>query len=190
MLRNTSNKQLNIYSTLYQNIPEKHILKSINSAISFEFVNKLLEDRYCKNFGRPAKEPELMIKLLMLQHLYNLSDERVIEATQTDLAFMWFIGINPDDPLPHPSLLSKFRTMRLKDLSLDEILTEVVRQCVARGIINEENGWSIDTTHVHANTTKKTPERLMKHLAKRIFKAKRRGDGSRPLKKCLFLPII
>ena len=57
MLKDTSNKQLNIYSTLYRNIPEKHILKSINSAISFDFVNKLLEDRYCKNFGRPAKEP-------------------------------------------------------------------------------------------------------------------------------------
>ena len=130
-----------------------------------------MSTNYWKNFGRPAKEPELMIKLLMLQHLYNLSDERVIETTQTDLAFMWFIGINPDDPLPHPSLLSKFRTMRLKDLSLDEILTEVVKQCVEKGIINEENGWSIDTTHVHANTTKKTPERIMKQLAKRIFKA-------------------
>ena len=180
MLRNNGNKQLNFYSTLYQNIPKNHILKSINSAISFEFVNKLLEDRYCKNFGRPAKEPELMIKLLMLQHLYNLSDERVILATQTDLAFMWFIGINPDDTLPHHSLLSKFRTMRLQGLALDDILSEVIRQCVEKQIINAENGWSIDTTHVHANTVKKTPERIMKHLAKKIFKAMCRDDYDIP----------
>jgi len=29
MLKNTGNKQLNIYSTLYQNIPKNHILRSI-----------------------------------------------------------------------------------------------------------------------------------------------------------------
>lgn len=163
-------KQFNFYSSLYHRIPENHILKLINSVISLEFVNKLLENSYCKGFGRPAKEPEMMFRILLLQYLYNLSDERIIEELQVNLAYMWFIGINPDDELPHPSLLAKFRTLRLKDVSLDEIIIEIVKQCIHRGIIKEENGIAIDTTHIEANTTKKVPERIMKHLAKKIFR--------------------
>jgi len=163
-------KQSNFYSVLYHRIPENHILNLINSAISFNFVNKLLEGSYCRGFGRPAKEPEMMLRILLIQYLYNLSDERVMEELQVNLAYMWFIGINPDDELPHPSLLAKFRTLRLKDVSLDEIIIEIVRQCVERGIIKEENGIAIDTTHIEANTTKLVPERIMKHLAKKIFR--------------------
>ena len=50
--------QLNFLSVLYNKIPEKHILKRINSAISLSFINELLKDSYCSNFGRPAKEPD------------------------------------------------------------------------------------------------------------------------------------
>ena len=170
MLR-TGPKQLSLYTILYDKIPENHILKSINSAVDFSFINKLLEDSYCKYYGRPAKEPEMMAKLLILQYLYNYSDERVIKETQVNLAYMWFIGINPEDDLPNPSLLAKFRTKRLKETSLDDIIKEVVRQCVERGIIKSSNGIAIDTTHIEANTIKKVPERIMKHLAKNIFKA-------------------
>ena len=173
-------KQLNFYSSLYHKIPENHILKLINSAISLNFVNQLLENSYCKSFGRPAKEPEMMLRILLLQYLYNLSDERVIEELQVNLAYMWFIGINPDDELPHPSLLTKFRTLRLKDISLDDIITEITRQCIDRGIINSENGIAIDTTHIEANTVKKVPERIMKHLAKKIFKEAKITDYEIP----------
>lgn len=173
-------KQLNFYSLLYNRIPENHILKIINSAISFDFVNKLLENSYCKNFGRPAKEPELMLRILMLQYLYHLSDERVMQELEVNLAYMWFIGINPDAPLPHTSLLAKFRTMRLKDVTLDYIIEEVVRQCIKKGIIKSDNGIAVDTTHIEANTVKKVPERIMKHLAKKIFKAMSKTDFEIP----------
>ena len=111
--------QLNFSSLLYNKIPKNHILKQINSAISLNFINNLLKDSYCKGFGRPAKEPEMMMRILILQKLYNLSDERIIEELSVNLAYMWFIGINPDDNVPHSSLLSKFRTTRLKDIDLD-----------------------------------------------------------------------
>lgn len=168
MLRQ-SNKQMSLHSLLYNKIPENHILKVIISVVDFRFINTLLKDSYCKNFGRPAKEPELMCKLLFLQHLCNLSDERVIEEANLNLAYMYFLGINPEDELPDKSLLSKFRTLRLQEASLDDIITEIVRQCVEKGII-KGTSVSIDATHIEANTIKKTPERLMKHLARKIIK--------------------
>lgn len=162
-------KQLSFHALLYNKIPENHILKRIDSVVDFSFINELLENSYCKEFGRPAKEPEMMCKLLFLQHIYNLSDERVIEEASLNLAYMYFIGVNPEDSLPDKSLLSKFRTQRLQESTLDEIIIEIVRQCVEKGII-EGKSVSIDATHIEANTIKKTPERLMKHLARKIIK--------------------
>ena len=65
MLRENKERQDSFYSTLYEKIPESHILKQIDKAVDFSFINDLLESNYCKNFGRPAKEPEMMIKLLL-----------------------------------------------------------------------------------------------------------------------------
>ncbi len=129
------NMQLSFYSLLYFKIPENHTLKLIKDAVDFSFINKLLEESYCKYYGRPAKEPELMIKLLVLQYLYNLSDVRVIEDASLNLAYMYFLDINPEEELPHPSLLAKFRVHKLQDVTLDEIIIEIVNQCVKKGII-------------------------------------------------------
>lgn len=174
-----SEKQLSFYSVLYDRIPENHLLKRIDAAIDFGFINDLLADSYCRDFGRPAKEPEMMAKLLFLEYLYGLSDEKVIEVGGYNLAFLWFLGLNPEDALPDPSLLAKFRTQRLKEAYLDDILTEIVRKCVEKGIISG-NALTVDTTHTLANSTKKVPERMMKHMAKRIFKGLEEDCGFLP----------
>lgn len=172
-------KQLSFYSEIYNKIPDEHILKLIDQAVDFSFVNELLADSYCKNNGRPAKEPEMLMKLLFLQYLLNLSDVRVIQESTFNIVYLWFLGLNPEDKLPDASLLAKFRTQRLKEFSLDDIITEIVRQCVANGLIKGD-GISIDTTHIEANTIKKIPERIMKHLVKKIYKSFEVDGGTIP----------
>lgn len=180
MLLENQSKQLSFYSSLYEKIPENHFLKKVDRAVDFSFINSLLEKSYCKHFGRPAKEPEMMLKLLFLQYLYNLSDVKVIEEASYNLAFLWFLGLNPEDSLPEASLLAKFRTLRMKDITLDEVNSEIVRQCVVNGMI-KGSGLTVDTTHIEANCTKKVPERIMKHLAKRIFKGLEADNGTIPV---------
>lgn len=171
--------QLSLYSTLYDKIPEDHILKRINRAVDFSFINDLLKDSYCKDFGRPAKEPEMMMKLNLLEYLYGYSDVKVIEESTYNLAYLWFLGLNPEDKLPDPSLLAKFRTQRMKDVTLDEVMSEIVRQCVEKGLIQGKM-LTVDATHIEANCKKQVPERVMKHLAKRIFKGLEADNGEIP----------
>ncbi len=178
MLKNEP-KQLSVYTILYNRIPENHILKRINSVVDFSFINKIMKDFYCVYYGRPAKLPEMMCRLSILQYLYNLSDEQVISETELNLAYMWFVGINPEEDLPDPSLLSKFRRHRLGDTTLDDIIREVVRQCVEKGII-KGTGISVDATHTEANTVKKVPERIMKQLAKKILMNLEEEKGTIP----------
>ena len=122
MLRYDQPKQLSFYSGLYEKIPETHFLKQVDRAVDFSFVNEIMEERYCKDLGRPAKEPEMMMKLLFLQYIYSLSDVQVMERASFDLVFLWFLGLNPEDKLPHPSLLAKFRTKRMQEVTLDEVI--------------------------------------------------------------------
>ena len=75
MLKDTAQMvmELSPYQGLYEEIiPQDHILRRLKDNIDFSFVNPMLCKQYCENFGRPAKEPEMMFKLLFLKKLYRL----------------------------------------------------------------------------------------------------------------------
>ena len=178
MLRNTSYEQLDFFQTIeYHRIPKNHILLQIDSEISLSFVNDLLEDKYHKTFGRPAWNPEVMVRIGILQRMYNLSDEAVIDEIAVNRAYEYFCHLSPMQDLPHPSSLCKFRTMRLDGNTMDDIMTEIVRQMIEKGIIKSGSGIVVDSTHIHANTIRKLPERLMEHMAKNIFREEAERDG-------------
>ena len=178
MLRNTSCEQPDFLQYIeYHRIPKNHILLRIDSEISLSFVNDMLADKYNNAFGRPAWKPEVMVRIGILQKMYNFSDEAVIDEIAVNRALEYFCHLSPLDELPHPSTLCKFRKMRLDENILDDMMTEIVRQMVEKGIIKKEAGIVIDSTHIHANTIKKVPERLMEHMAKNIFREKAGKNG-------------
>lgn len=76
MLRDNSQLKLSLspYQGIYEVIiPANHLLRRIKENVDFSFVNPMLRKQYCEHFGRPAKEPEMMFKLLFLKKLYDLS---------------------------------------------------------------------------------------------------------------------
>ncbi len=178
MLRNTSCEQPDFFQLIeYHRIPQNHILLQIDSKISFAFANDLLADKYNKAFGRPAWKPEVMIRIGVLQKMYDLSDEAVIEGIAVNRAYEYFCHISPMEDLPHASTLCKFRKMRLDENTMDEIMAEIVRQMVDAGIIPKESGIIVDSTDVDANTNRIIPERLMEYMAKNIFRETGEKDG-------------
>jgi len=59
--------------------------------------------------------------------------------------------------------------MRLSQKYRNNLLNKV---CILKG-----NNVSVDATHILANTVKKTPERLMKHLARNILQTYKEETG-------------
>ena len=178
MLRNTSYEQLDLFQQVaYHRIPQNHILIKIDSEISLAFTNELLAEKYNKTFGRPAWKPEILIRIGILQRMYNLSDEAIMDEIAVNRAFEFFCHISPTEALPHASTLCKFRKMRLDENTMDEIMTEIVRQMIEKEIIKKESGIVVDSTHIHANTIKKVPERLMEQMARNIFRESAEKDG-------------
>ncbi len=162
-------KQITIseHISLYDKIISKdHFLRKLKENLDFSFVNKLVKKEYSETYGRPAKEPEMMYKLLFLQTKDLLSDREVIERVKTDMAYKYFLDLNPEDEVPSYSLLSIFRNTKIKDENiLEEMLKETVRQAIEKGII-KSNSIIVDATHTNSRTEKKTQTQILRELSK------------------------
>lgn len=105
MLRDNSQLKLSLspYQGIYEVIiPANHLLHRIKENIDFSFINPMLRKQYCKHFGRPAKEPEMMFKLLFLKKLYDLSDELLNSSAQTNMAYKYFLDLEPEVKMIDP----------------------------------------------------------------------------------------
>ncbi|HBK86477.1 MAG TPA: IS5/IS1182 family transposase, partial [Firmicutes bacterium] len=54
--------------------------------------------------------------------MFNLSDVDVVERSRYDMSFKYFLDMAPEEDVIHPSSLTKFRKLRLKDVNLLDLL--------------------------------------------------------------------
>jgi transposase, IS5 family len=106
--------------------------------------------------GRPGWPPLMMIKALLLQQWYGLSDPGLEEALSDRLSFRRFVGLGLDEGQPDHSVISRFRKT-LRERGLDKALfEEVERQLEARGLLLK-SGTLMDATVVAAAVKKPGP---------------------------------
>lgn len=151
MLSSQLKLSLSYYSDLYDMIvPKDHILRKIRELIDFSFIYDELKNKYCLDNGRNAKNPILLFKYLLLKYLYNLSDNGVVERSQYDMSFKYFLELTPEEEVIHPSLLTKFRKQRLKDSDKDIYLPDEPEK---RASLDEYNEYC----HELLNTVQESP---------------------------------
>jgi transposase len=161
---------LSPYQGIYDLVVSKdHLLRQIKENIDFSFVNPMLKKQYCEAFGRPAKEPEMMFKLMFLKKLYDLSDVRLISQAQTDMAYKYFLDLDPEAEMVDPSLMTKFRKTRITEDILEEMLKETIRQAIEKGIIKSKT-IIVDSTHTNANVRAKTVTQVLRELSRGLRK--------------------
>lgn len=60
--------------------------------------------------GRPSIAPERLIRARLIQILFSVrSERRLMEQMQYNLLFRWFVGLEIDDPVWVPAVLTKNR---------------------------------------------------------------------------------
>jgi transposase len=170
MLKNYEQKKLSEYEGIYEIVVKKdNLLRIIKENIDFSFINAILKESYCEHLGRPATEPELMFKQEFLKKLYDLSDEVLIENVEVNMAYKYFLGMNPEDKPVHSSLMTKFRKNRITEEILEEILSEIVKQAIEKGII-KSSMIIVDATHSRTNAKQETPTQILRRLTKELRK--------------------
>lgn len=154
MLKHQSELPLSPYSALYDIlIPKDDELRRLNELVDFSFVYRELVDNYSLGEGRTAIDPVQMFKYLFPKVRFNLSDRELVSRVRTDMAMKSFLGLNPEDPVISPSLLTKFSHQRLKNVDLLHILlTKAVQLAIEQGVLTDKT-IIVDATHTAAVIT-------------------------------------
>ena len=120
-----------------------------------------MKEQYCETFGRPAYEPEIMFKALFLEVLFELSDREFENRASTDMAFKFFLEIDPEDKITDYSLLSKFRKTRISEDMLEEFLNETIRQAVDKKLV-KSTAIIVDSAHTKSKHAPQTPTQILR----------------------------
>jgi IS5 family transposase len=86
--------QLNLFSpVLKQIVNPKHALCVLAHKMDWMKIESSLSKRYNSDQGRPAKPIRLMCSLLILKHLFDLSDEELVEQWIQNPYYQYFGGM-------------------------------------------------------------------------------------------------
>jgi transposase len=164
-------------SYLYDKIvPQDHLLRKINAAVDFSFVNELVKDRYTPDFGRPAEDPEFMLRLCLLQYIYGDSDREVVENARMHNGYKYFLGLAVDEDPPDDTTVSYFRTVRLGEEKFRQVFENIVQQCIDKGLVKGERQ-IIDSTHIEADVARNSLTGLIKLCRRNVLETVENQDA-------------
>lgn len=155
-----------IFDTL---VPADHYLRQVLAVVSFNRCHDLAGECYSPDQGRPALTPVRLFKFQFLQFQYNLSDREVIHDSRVNMAYRLFLGLGLKDPLPVPSLLSRFRSRLGPDLYQD-IFDDILSQARGKGLVKDRLRLK-DATHVIADVAVPATLTLVAQTRERLLLA-------------------
>lgn len=143
--------QLFSYVSLEARVPNNHPLRRIRTlfdqvldGLSGEF------DRLYADSGRPSIPPEKLLRALLLQALYTIRSERLLmEQLNYNLLFRWFVGLEVDDPIWHPTTFTKNRDRLVSGAVAQRLLQQLTELPEIRRLLSDEH-FSVDGTLIEA----------------------------------------
>ena len=109
------------------------------------------------NAGAKPIDVVLMFKVLVLQQLHNLSDQRIEYQIRDRFSFMRFLDLQLEDRVPDEKTVWLFRE-RLKDLKLVEVLFNRFHEQLATQGYVARAGQMIDATFIEVPRQRNTKE--------------------------------
>jgi IS5 family transposase len=124
------------------------VLERVSVLIDWESVEALLSELRGGRMGAPAYPALLMLKALLLQRWYALSDPAMEEALKDRLSFRRFVGLPLCEAIPDHATIWRFREALGAKFS-ERVFLEIGRQIEASGFVMKQ-GTLIDASLVPA----------------------------------------
>jgi transposase len=148
--RNNKQGRLVMLPPLEEFIPSDHRLRRLHRVLDLSFVHEAVRDRYCQDNGRPSIDPEVVLRLFLLQAIEGIGQVReLLRQVQVNLAYRWFIGYELDEEIPDHSTLSK-ALERFGDEIFNQLFIRSIVQCQKSGLI-EGKVLHVDATTIRAD---------------------------------------
>lgn len=127
-------------------------LERLNSTIDWEMFRPILEKYVVRKEptqkgGRPPYDSVLMFKILILQRLYNISDDQTEYQINDRLSFQRFLGLSIGDTVPDAKTIWKFKNDLAESDAIEEMFLKFDAALEAEGLITHK-GTIIDATFV------------------------------------------
>ena len=97
---------------------------------------------------------ERMLRIYLVQNLYNLSDMATVTEVIDSRAFSDFCGVESSNQVPDGDTLGRFRNILLKNGIQQEPFAQVVEFLTQRGLILKR-GTIVDSTFIEAPSSTK-----------------------------------
>jgi transposase len=149
------------YVSTEERIPKAHPLRQVRR-LADQALDRL-NPTFCRLYpegGRPSIPPEHLLLALLLQAIYGIRSERMlIEQLDYNLLFRWFVGLNPDDPVWHPTTFTKNRDRLLNEELMARFLELLLASPEVKPLLSSEH-FSVDGTLLRAWASHSSLERI------------------------------
>jgi len=138
---------------------KKEFLDKIERIIPWDTFIGIIEPCYYK--GERGNKPyplELMLRIFLLQNLYDLADMRIMTEVIDSRAFSEFCGVTSPDEVPDGDTIGRFRNLLEKNGIQEKIFAEVVKILEKRKLILKK-GTIVDSTLIAAPSSTKNREK-------------------------------
>ena len=138
---------------------KKEFLGQINRIIPWGEWIALIQPCYYKGErGNKPYDLELMLRIYILQNLYDLSDEGTVAEVIDSRAFSDFCGVDSSNQVPNGDTLGRFRNLLIQHGLQDQLFTQVVVMLMERGLILKK-GTIVDSTIISAPSSTKNKDK-------------------------------
>jgi IS5 family transposase len=158
MMRERESAQLSFADTVVGELGGRRTqatLDQLDAAIDWKALAKPIRKLYHNDDGGAPAEPAiLMLKIVLLQKWFNLSDPQAEEQLNDRLSFRRFVGLRGNERAPDETTIVKFRA-RLREGGVERELFDIVARSIAqRGLLVKE-GTLVDALIIEAPTGRK-----------------------------------
>lgn len=126
------------------------LLTRMNELIDWERIASRCETVYKDSGrGRPSIPAMVMVKCLVLQYMYDLSDPEMEDALIDQLSFQRFVGLGLTDEVPDFTTIWRFRERLVKAGLLKRLFNDILAELDKRRLILRR-GTLVDATIVQS----------------------------------------
>lgn len=170
-------------------VPEDHLLRKIEKVMDYDWLYERLSPYYCHDNGRPGTDPVVLIKMVLIQHLFGIPSLRqTYREIQVNLAYRWFLGYSLLDEIPHFATVSYAFCKRFPPELSEEIFAHILNKAINHRMV-DASAIFIDGTHIKASANKKKHQKEQVAKTAKIYEqqlreevnAEREKLGKKPL---------
>ena len=149
---------------------KKEFLAQIERIVPWGEWKALIKPHYYKGErGNKPYDLERMLRIYLIQNLYDLSDMATVAEVIDSRAFSEFCGVDSSNQVPDGDTLGRFRNLLVKNGMQEKLFAQVVSLLTERGLILKK-GTIVDSTIISAPSSTKNKEKQRDSEAHQVKK--------------------